>query len=411
MSNTDIERAQELDSSRDEAAPQQAAQAVQGSPRRSSDAHLSPSKTPSARRGSIQGASTTTAQPRLQPNFQSDRGATDLSIEKGTNVVHLQPVDEGFGAWSYVAGAFAMYIVVWGFPQAYPIIGTYLTVGDAAKYPGSITLSLLAPGIQDIIEGLLFQMLPTSHRARRPLIFLGIGIILFSLLWASWASTSWEVFVSLGISFGIGGIILNFVHVSVFSEWFDKKRGQAMGIVWLGYRFGALGLPLICQYLLEMHGYEKTIQVLIAPALALLVPSILLLRGRFPSSSVQSNPVEPTVSKRTAIRAPSVLFHLLAGTLFYAVVTVPKMFIMAYAADMGLKASEQVYAFVILIMSTMVGTYVLGWLSDLIAFEGLVCLAALATSASHLFIWGFARQKLVLYIYALLVGLSIGGKY
>lgn len=26
----------------------------------------------------------------------------------------LQPQDEGFGAWSYVAAAFAMYIVVWG---------------------------------------------------------------------------------------------------------------------------------------------------------------------------------------------------------------------------------------------------------------------------------------------------------
>lgn len=49
-------------------------------------------------------------------------GGTDVAIPlldagafgESDNVVELQPMDGGFGAWSYVASAFFMYIVVWG---------------------------------------------------------------------------------------------------------------------------------------------------------------------------------------------------------------------------------------------------------------------------------------------------------
>ncbi len=51
------------------------------------------------------------------PKFE--RHATFGSTESGTldstaKEFALQPQDVGFGAWSYVAAAFAMYIVVWG---------------------------------------------------------------------------------------------------------------------------------------------------------------------------------------------------------------------------------------------------------------------------------------------------------
>lgn len=109
-----MEVAAELDASRDEANPQQAAQAVQGSPRQSSVHHLDPGDIASDGRVSSPGASTTTAKPRLYTKSPFE-GITDgFGDEKGGNVVTLQPRDEGFGAWSYVAGAFAMYIVVWG---------------------------------------------------------------------------------------------------------------------------------------------------------------------------------------------------------------------------------------------------------------------------------------------------------
>ena len=69
------------------------------------------------------GSSAITSQVRLNsknPSHDLDIDDSRLNNQdfgesgQGGAVATLQPVDEGFGAWSYVASAFAMYIVVWG---------------------------------------------------------------------------------------------------------------------------------------------------------------------------------------------------------------------------------------------------------------------------------------------------------
>lgn len=75
----------------------------------------------------VRGRSETTAQVRLVPKIPKDqRSRSPATQDLPTNTLELgnfdetaegfslQPVDKGFGAWSYVASAFAMFIVVWG---------------------------------------------------------------------------------------------------------------------------------------------------------------------------------------------------------------------------------------------------------------------------------------------------------
>lgn len=72
---------------------------------------------PNGQRGPVKGGSATTTQIRLNPEVTQDRSSEDTELnnfEEKSNAFVLQPVDKGFGAWSYVASAFAMYIVVWG---------------------------------------------------------------------------------------------------------------------------------------------------------------------------------------------------------------------------------------------------------------------------------------------------------
>jgi MCP family monocarboxylic acid transporter-like MFS transporter 10 len=86
----------------------------------------------------------------------------------------------------------------------------------------------------------------------------GIAIIVLSILLTSQATTPWQIVLSQGLLFCIGGIMLNFVHVSIFAEWFEAKKSTAMGIIWLGWRVGGLSLPLVCQWLLDNKGYNQT---------------------------------------------------------------------------------------------------------------------------------------------------------
>ena len=71
------------------------------------------------------GASRTTSQIKLSSKERqhlsspSEHDAEDASIlprseDRGRYQTSLQPMDSGFGAWSYVASAFSMYVVVWG---------------------------------------------------------------------------------------------------------------------------------------------------------------------------------------------------------------------------------------------------------------------------------------------------------
>jgi hypothetical protein len=95
-------------------------------------------------RRSTRGGSASTYQVRLKPKHSnrspspspeksSIGGLTTSNLEAVRLASELQPVDHGFGAWSYVASTFAMYIVVWGvFP---PVLssGRCLLISEANR--------------------------------------------------------------------------------------------------------------------------------------------------------------------------------------------------------------------------------------------------------------------------------------
>lgn len=272
-----------------------------------------------------------------------------------------------------------------------------------------MVLPLLAPGLQDIEEGLLFQFLPKSAIHRRPIVTIGIVIMVVALILASFATTAAQIVATQGILYGLGGILLNFVHVSVFSEWFEQKRGQAMGLIWLGFRLGGLAFPLICQWLLDKHGYEKTLRVLIAPMLALLAPSIFLLRGRYPASAAQMKPTQPPMSKMVALRTPTLPYYLLVAVLFATVTNVPMMFITRFAADLELDTTDRALALSLVFLGGLLGPYFVGRLSDNAFRPSLLGACALLTSLMHTLFWGFVKTKSGLFGYAIAVGTISGG--
>ena len=74
------------------------------------------------------GAYNATTQVSLNANESGgDHGSGDYTnlrgmekFEETLEAVRVQPQDEGFAAWSYVASAFSMFIVVWGM-QSCPV--------------------------------------------------------------------------------------------------------------------------------------------------------------------------------------------------------------------------------------------------------------------------------------------------
>ena len=242
-----------------------------------------------------------------------------------------------------------------------------------------------------------------------PLVIGGIVTITLALFLASCATTAWQIVLSQGVMFGVGGIMLNFVHVSIFSEWFVRKKGKAMGIIWLGWRTGSLAFPLVCRWLLDTRGYEETLRFLIAPMLALVAPSILTFRGRYSGASVESAPAEPHLSKITALRSPNVFFYLLVALLFNSIANVPTMFIFRYGADLKLDSSQQALALTLRILSSMFGIYIFSLLSDSGYYQQLMIASAISSGLVFFLVWGLAKSSFGLFAYAISVGLTGGG--
>ncbi len=126
-----MESALEVDLAKQEATAHQALNSALGqrlaNPSLNPSAHTAKVLSIEQLRRSSKGGSATTTQPTLNPRASSSRRSPSPSPSECTekfsdpgdcedlrNAFHLQPVDEGFGPWSYAASAFAMYIVVWG---------------------------------------------------------------------------------------------------------------------------------------------------------------------------------------------------------------------------------------------------------------------------------------------------------
>jgi MFS family permease len=255
----------------------------------------------------------------------------------------------------------------------------------------------------------MFPLLPKAPKYRRLLVIVGILTITVAMFLASCARTAWLVVLTQGILFGVGGILMNFVHVSIFAEWFEKKKDKAMGTIWLGWRVGSLGFPVVCLWLLDKHGYEKTLRVLIAPMLALLIPAIMLFRGRFAESTVVSESAKPRISKAAVLRSPNVLFYLFVSLLFYLIENVPVMFILTFGVDLKLNSSDQALALSLRVLCTMAGSYVVGRLVDFGYRDSLLAASAGTTSLLTCLIWGYTKAKFGLFSYAVAVGLASGG--
>lgn len=90
----------------------------------------------------------------------------------------------------------------------------------------------------------------------------------------------WQLILCQG--FAIGGAA-GFVFppsLTVVPQWFDKRRGQAYGILAIGSAVGGTTLPIILRKLLDSVGFEWTVRILGFILLALLAVFNLLVRPR-----------------------------------------------------------------------------------------------------------------------------------
>jgi MFS family permease len=221
----------------------------------------------------------------------------------------------------------------------------------------------------------------------------------------------------------------------LLSRWFDRGRGKAMGIAYLGIGFGGTLVPLLANWLTTRFGWHTALYLLGALMIALTLPFALfvqdsptaVLPGAPPNQNLAQPVAPPSSLPRRSLRGRSgpwgerglrsIFTHwtfplLLIGSMcsIGAVGGTIQNLKLLLSLDRGLAQSEVAGIMSLVLAASLVGRLLMGWLADRWAKKHVMLLiyVIVAVAVPTIF-WSPTTASLRLA--AVLFGIGLGGDY
>ena len=286
----------------------------------------------------------------------------------------------------------------------------------------AFSILLLVTGASSPLAGRL-----VDRFGPKKIICVGISLICLGLAVLSNTHLLWHFYVGYAIV-GMGNAGSSQVAASTLvSNWFDRKRGMAIGIMSTGV--GAAGfifVPLVGNYLIPSYGWRISYLILIAIILCVLLPAVLLIvktrpsdMGLFPDGTTPNTvekPGKPSLVQADGLSTKSALVtfsfwllsisYLAAG--FSSVGVVQSQ--VPHLEDIGFPTTTAVTALSALGMMSAIGKFAFGWLCDRFPAKH-VCAFGLGIQAIGIFMFiniSNTSSPLFFWCYALIFGFSLG---
>ena len=200
----------------------------------------------------------------------------------------------------------------------------------------------------------------------------------------------------------------------LLSRWFDSGRGKAMGIAYLGIGLGGALVPLVAHALIEALGWRSALRTLGVLIVVIAFPMALFVRE--PRSNGEkalgaAAPAPEPVSILDVLRRPA--FYLLAcGSMasIGAVGGTMQNLKLYLALDRGLAQARVAEVLSLVLVSSLAGRLLMGWLADRWAKKHVMLLVYLIVAAA-IPILAQASSPTMLRLGAVVFGLGLGGDY
>src|SRR6266581_3739475 len=115
----------------------------------------------------------------------------------------------------------------------------------------------------------------------RAVMELGVALMAGGLLLAPLTTRPWHLYLTIGVMVGSGSVCLGYSGQSLFlPNWFNRRRGLAMGLAFAGVGIGSITLLPWAQLMIEQTGWRTACTAIGILVLAVLAPINLLLRKR-----------------------------------------------------------------------------------------------------------------------------------
>jgi MFS family permease len=197
----------------------------------------------------------------------------------------------------------------------------------------------------------------------------------------------------------------------LLSRWFDKSRGKAMGIAYLGIGLGGAIVVQISALLARNFGWRTALTTLGVLIVVIAFPLAFFVKESPGGTPTGLKPAASPEPIGWVLRSPK--FYLLAiGSMcsIGAVGGTNQHLKLLLGLDLGFSDQQVANVASLVLISSLVGRLMMGWLADHFPKKYVMLLIYLivAVGISLLF---FAYVPGVIYLFAIVFGIGLGGDY
>jgi MFS family permease len=206
------------------------------------------------------------------------------------------------------------------------------------------------------------------------------------------------------IGYVCGGPLPNQV---LLSRWFEGARGKAMGIAYLGIGVGGALVPLVAHALTQSLGWRGALRALGVLMILIAFPAAFFVKEPAATASAAA----PPAPLGSILRRPAFYLLALASMCSIGAVGGTMQNLKLYLSmDRGLAQREAAGILSLVLVGSLIGRLLMGWLADRWAKKH-VMLLVYALVAATIPLLAFAPTPALLPVGAFLFGIGLGGDY
>lgn len=280
------------------------------------------------------------------------------------------------------------------------------------EYGWSRTMITSGNALAKLLVGPLFGFIAgwlIDKYGPRKLMMAGVLMMGTALIGLSYADTPglfylFYVFNALG--YVCGGPLPCQVLIS---RWFDKNRGKAMGIAYLGIGAGGTVVPLLAAALEKNMGWHNSLAMLGILIILIAFPMVFFIKGSFSGNSEHMIREEP-IAVRSILTNRNFYLLGLGSMCAIGVVGGVNQHLKMYLRDLEFTQTQAAHVISLVLFSSLIGRILMGWLADIFQRKHVMILIYLIVGCTIplLLVPDFTGR---IYVFAVIFGIGLGGDY
>src|SRR5258705_1576837 len=245
----------------------------------------------------------------------------------------------------------------------------------------------------------------------RRLMLTGILMRCIALVGLSTVTTFWQfylfyVFNALG--YMCAGPLPNQVLIA---RWFNKSRGKAMGLAYLGIGVGGMLVPQIAKWLNIEFGWHQALMLLGILMVVIAFPMAWIVQEKPETISSEIIREEPAAPLSKIVKAWP-FYLLLIGSMcsIGAVAGTSQNLKLFFSLDLKYTQGHSANIISLVLLSSIIGRVLMGSLADKMPKKYVMILVYPLVAGSIPLLY-FSSTRGVIYLFAFIFGMGLGGDY